>query len=256
MKVFHVSRVKQFFGTAEEAFSLAQRDDDQFLVVEITMHRGIATERAYMTFYIKFEDGDEGWLQYSQDLWVNECFLEYCATRPELKILTMTSATAAMYIAEKEQQDIEMPPTAFYIDLRVLGFTWYDRLQLPDSDAKTYIVAASFHDYKRGKPTKGNGLGKLNHKRAIIYIPLFDDYLHDCSLYWFESNAYRAIPKLDDVVVDVDFLLRFPHILGENHPKVVEYRSKHAPLDAGTSAQRRGIYRVRKSSKAQAEVDP
>ena len=138
----------------------------------------------------------------------------------------MTSAGAAYYIEELEKEVIEDPPTSFFMDLRALGFTWYDRLHLKNSDEITYLVVASFHDYARGKSNEHNKIGPANKKRVSIYIPAFDEYIHKCSKHWMNCWAYRQELKQGEVLVDAQFLLKHPNILGSGHPMMLRYKAE------------------------------
>ena len=53
-----MSRLVPFVGSKEDAFEMAQLDDDQFLVITISKHRGDPLKRSEMEFYISFEDGN------------------------------------------------------------------------------------------------------------------------------------------------------------------------------------------------------
>ena len=61
VQVFHIDRVKPFYGSLEEATVLAQVDYQQFVVLNITAYRGDPEKRSEMEFLLEYEDGTIPW---------------------------------------------------------------------------------------------------------------------------------------------------------------------------------------------------
>ena len=70
----HVTRLKPFIGSREEAYELAKKDTDQFEVDCILAYRGDPETRTSMEFLVRFMDGDQTWLPYSQDIFQMQQF--------------------------------------------------------------------------------------------------------------------------------------------------------------------------------------
>ena len=76
----HVSRLRLFAGTMEEAVELALRDSDQYMIQAVTAWRGDPKERKKMQFWVEYEDGDAKTLLPSMTL-VNE---QLCVRFPDI----------------------------------------------------------------------------------------------------------------------------------------------------------------------------
>ena len=74
IKPLHVTRLKPFIGSREEAYELAKKDTDQFEVDCILAYRGDPETRTTMEFLVRFMDGDQTWLPYSQDIFQMQQF--------------------------------------------------------------------------------------------------------------------------------------------------------------------------------------
>jgi hypothetical protein len=91
--MFHVTRLKLFFGSAEEAFRLAQLDADQHVIQAILAYDGNPEKRRDMRFLVHFADDSKHWLQWSKDISdtvqfedfaANDQSSPYCFSRPPL----------------------------------------------------------------------------------------------------------------------------------------------------------------------------
>ena len=54
----HVTRLKLFVDTREDAYKVALLDADQFVIYKIHYWRGDPNKRSEMFFYTEFTDGD------------------------------------------------------------------------------------------------------------------------------------------------------------------------------------------------------
>ena len=235
---FHVSQLILYTGADDEtAFQLACRDDEQHKVRGIKAYRGEpVTGRKYCTFLVEFSDGELCWIQYGPDLCSTEAFGEYCAKTPELRILLMPILRAVEML--KSERILSIPQSfsigIWFIDLRVFSFTWYDSLQLPDSDTTTYVIEARFYKYSNARKT-----------RAELFIPLFNEYLRNLDFYWFRVNVYRRVEHstLDStVVVDDTLIAKYPCIIDSSVVQAKVPSEEFPPLQAGTMANRLGKY--------------
>jgi hypothetical protein len=245
VREFHVSRLVPYLGPDDEtAFELACRDGDQYKLQGILAYRGDPlVGRKYCTFLVRFADQDTCWIQYGPDLCSTEAFETYCLSKPELKILLVPTLRAVDYLKEIRKQPIPrtLTPALCYLDLRTLGFTWYDSLALPDSDTHLYVIAASFSKFTNKKET-----------RAEIFLPVFNEYLRNLDKYWFETNAYRLQVPREATLIDQDFVNRYPQLLdGE---VVQQQEDALPPVIAGTPDNRQGRYS--RNTREQSPVEP
>jgi hypothetical protein len=190
-----------------------------------------------MTFLLRFDDGDENWVQYGPDLVTNICWQRYCRNAPELKILLRSAVDAGIWISGLRRLAIPISfcPGKFYLDLRYIDFTWYDtQCELPNSDTETYVVEAQFTGYSNVQNSRGN-----------VYIPVFDLKLTKLDYYWFQTNAYRT--EIDPhlvTLVDSGFVLANPQLVGHNSDRLRQLRREYSAPLAGTAAHRRGKFRA------------
>ena len=82
VKVLHVTRLKLFLGTRDEAYKVALLDADQFVIHKIHYWRGDPAKRSEMFFYTEFTDGDKVLLPYSKDLSGSAQFQEFVFSQP------------------------------------------------------------------------------------------------------------------------------------------------------------------------------
>jgi hypothetical protein len=128
----------------------------------------------------------------------------------------------------------------FFLDLRALSFTWYDSLQLPDSDTITYVVVARMQKYTNKK-----------HTRAEVFLPLFNEVLRNLDAYWFFAWAQRT--SLANVtLVDDLFVQRYPQVIDASVTVPLTHNEGYPPDFAGTPANRDGRY----SNHLPVSIDP
>jgi hypothetical protein len=126
----------------------------------------------------------------------------------------------------------KIAPERFFIDLRVLDFSWYDKLELPQSDTQLYVVEAQMKSLSKSKT------------RAEVYLPAFDEVIKDVDYFWFEANATRLYIPDDSILVDEEFLAANPKVLGnQNKERQRVLERLYSPVLAGTPANRRGVFR-------------
>ena len=136
----------------------------------------------------------------------------------------------------------------WFIDLRVFSFTWYDSLQLPDSDTTTYVIKARFHKYTNARKT-----------RAEMFVPLFKEFLRNLDFHWFRVNVYWRLELCtteSTVLVDDTLVTKYPCILDASIIPTRSPSEEFPPLQAGTMANRLGKYsnHVSNQEKARSNV--
>jgi hypothetical protein len=125
-----------------------------------------------------------------------------------------------------------MAPSKFLMDIRALGFTWYDSLSLPNCDTALYLLEAKFVEYTNKQKT-----------RAKINFPATNEELSNLDFTWFEMFATRIFLPESAVLVDEEFLVRFPQILGSSNERQKQLERLYSPVIAGSPANRRGLFR-------------
>ena len=145
--VRHVSRLKPFFGTYEDAIQIARHDQHQYYIVSINFFTGNPFVRTSMSFNVTFDDGTIT-MPYGDDLRKSQQFDQYINALPILFPLRFPAK-----VAQKEVRKMELlaittvgPTTDAYVDFRIYdgnSSTWFDSLGLPNQE-KPYITAITF----------------------------------------------------------------------------------------------------------------
>ena len=200
----HMSWLKPFFGSKEEAFRIAMIDYRQFSLDKVVAYRGDPEKRTTMDFRVLFSDQSLLWMPYSTDLATSEAFHEYIFSVPELFPLRFSAKEAVQQKTKLKKCVIStvIPGDVVFVNLRAWGADFYDALELPNAYDTLYVVQCV---YKRW----------AGRKRITI-----DVY---CSLFnsTFEWSAYdvqnygttRDFNPDTMVLVDSAFCARFPNIL-------------------------------------------
>ena len=202
--VFHMSWLKPFFGTHDEAFRIALVDYNQYEVRKIVAYRGDPEKRSTMDFLVLFSDDSQVWIPYNSDLATARAFQQYCKDVPVLFPLLFSAKEAKEQRLRMRKQQIDgvQPGQEVYINLRAWGADFYDALSLPDCYVTNYVVLCR---YKRWA-----GKRRL---RIDLYCPLFDTtyewsaYDVYCYGLCFDFNPSTM------VLVDSEFCKSFPDIL-------------------------------------------
>jgi hypothetical protein len=190
--------------------------------------------RSYCTFLTQFADGDQCWLRYGPDLYETIAFADFIDSKPELIILNDTVRFWGNALRECRTRPISQlrHDDRFYLNLRALGFTWYDSLNLPHSDTTDYFVEAVFLRH----PT--------NPKRGYVFIPLLD-HSPSCRLIaadWLFLHAKTLTLPHGAVLLSVDNIDNYPQVKQTYLPTSVPSTFTNAL--AGTPAERRASWFV------------
>lgn len=192
ISIFHVTRLKPFFGTEADAFKIAQLDKDQHLIEKILAYAGDPIKRTAMDFETKFADGQVLWLPYSKDIADTAAFREFCMSRPELFILLLSSSEATKLIAEMSKKPISgaRPGDIIYVNLRYFGYPFYNALNLPDMHHKTYLTPFKY------------GVISGKHKNKIDIICLSNNKTYTVTNFFIKSYGnYNSLADIGDAIV-------------------------------------------------------
>ena len=206
IRFLHVTRLKLFTGSREEAYQAALLDADQFVIKKIHYWRGNPEKRSEMFFFVEFDDGDKVLLPYSKDLSSSVQFEEYVYAEPQLFPLRFNAADAAKRVTAMRKEPIRGVEVhdVFYLDLRYWGYDWFDTLDLPDAYTTTYVVECKYVAWHT----------RRRYRFIQVMCPLFDevlDHLWD-HYYVFCYGSIRALTNAH-TLIDAQFCLRYPDIL-------------------------------------------
>jgi hypothetical protein len=142
IQIFHVTRLKLFSGTYEDAFKLAQIDNNQSVMRKFLAYKGNPKKRSEMDFEVLFEDGEILWLPYSQDIFKTIVYEQFCEQTPGLRNLLYLANTVPQIISERNATPIVevQPGDIVFVDIRIYGEDWYLQIGLPDHFHKLYVV--------------------------------------------------------------------------------------------------------------------
>ena len=201
---YSASDLEPFFGTKQEAFEAAQRDQEQFVVEKILSYRGDIKRRTSMTFKVKFADGDIRDLPWSRDL-LCVAYDEFCTSRPYLYHLSLDKRLADSFIQQKRREPITSVDIGdtVYVDLRFFGDPWYESLNLPDWQDNSYVVEFKYtHWYHKISKAKISATFILTGQSFA-----FDSYLV------FAWGSQKAFNQETMTLVDRSLAEDYPAIL-------------------------------------------
>ena len=206
--VLHVDRVKPFFGTREDAITLARHDQHQYEIVSFNYYTGNPFVRTSMVFNITFEDGTID-MPYGGDFIFSQQFEQYCLAQPDLFPLRYTAKDSLQKIKQMERLAITdfSPNMDAFVNLRIYDgrtSTWFDSLNLPDKE-KTYIA-----------PIRITKWYSSNHRMLEAVVPIFGPRHAKYTLYLTNYDLMAYIftnqPQMS-ILLEQQDLIRFPAIL-------------------------------------------
>ena len=201
---FHVSRVKPFFGSRQDAVDMAKLDRNQFFIVSFNHFSGNPFMRQSMIFNVTFEDGTVD-VPYSLDLANSAQFDEYVHSKKALLPLrysTKKDATTAMGSLNKLAISDVSPGESVFLDLRFFdGATWgstepsmwFDNLNLPKTD-RAYVFQA--HCVKWSNSSR---------KKIVLHLPILQTryVLNYCHVSMFVHPAADGVVLVDAALLDL-----------------------------------------------------
>ena len=154
--VFHISKLKFFIGSREDAMKISQYDSFEFKVSEILDYKGISSSRTKMFFKIKFEDDSVEWINYKLIKDTIQ-FENFCKTKPGLKILLLSISDADKYIKNLKSNKVTSvkADSVVYINLRSFDENnWYHNLDLPNIESTNYFFKGKVLGFENKSETK------------------------------------------------------------------------------------------------------
>lgn len=211
VKVFHVSRVKLFHGSMEEAKRVAQIDNNQYVIREIVAYRGNPEIRTTMEFEVLFEDGSLVWKPWDKELFDTIPYETFCRSRPELLPLIYDLKIAQQIIKQIKQSPITAvkPGDTVLVDLRCYGATWYQSLPLPDKDHSTFLLSYRYTKWKSPRHLKIEALCPIFNEVFTV-----DNYFVVTYGSWFEDIWQKSGRKT--CLIDEEFVKKYPEVLPSN----------------------------------------
>ena len=194
IRSFHVSRLKPFFGTDEQAYDMATRDGDQFVIKAILAYRGDPDTRTTLEFQIEFADGDVRWLPWNRDIYDSQPYEAYCHLHKHLfpLLFTVERAKAEVKALSKQPMDGYVVGEEIFVNLRSFGEQWYQRLSLPDVLTIVYVVRYVIKSISKDR------------KVITIRSEIFRDTVRVDSYYMFAYTLPRDGPvPYTEVTADV-----------------------------------------------------
>ena len=220
VKTFHVSDVMpvNLDTPVEELYEVAKRDSNEYEVISVTNFRGDPMKRGdELQFLVLFEgDTEPIWQKWSLDLVKNDKVQEFCKEHICLEVLLMTAVEAQKLVSKLRLDTIASSGIGIddivYVDLKTWsmadGGAWYESLELPQAYEKRYVVQGKYVKAKNGD--KGRQIG--------IYFDVFSERQDQNMSFvrWYGSCKELAS---DMILVDEDFILRYPQVLGKSKVK-------------------------------------
>lgn len=194
--VFHVSRLKPFLGTREEAAKIAKLDKDQFTIISVNYFRGNVFVRKSLKFNVSFEDNEHCWLNFTNDLSDTVQFKTYVERDNSLYPLRFESTKAKKMVTNIRKQVIEDMVNSGYLYLRYFDgdkTSFYDSLFLPDP-TKKYVIPIRFIKYRTNSNRQVVVESVISGKQFYL-----DNY--DVHAYFIQDGADIS----DLVIVDESF---------------------------------------------------
>jgi hypothetical protein len=208
VKVFHVSRLKIFHGSLEDAKRVAMIDNNQYVIREFKAYRGDPLLRTTMEFEILFEDDSLVWLPWSKDLFETIQYEAYCRFRPELYPLLFDFKTAQQRIRDMNKSAITLvsPGDVVYVDLRCYGHAWYQTLPLEDKDHVNYLLEYRYVKWK-----------SRQHLKIEVVCPIFNEVFVVNNYFVFSYGSWTEDDWLNRrllyKIVDRDLVNKYPELL-------------------------------------------
>ena len=133
----------------DAAKAVAQLDGNHYKITSFDKHYGDPECRTTTNFLVTFDDGEQLWKPWSQELFDTMQYEAYIRSHRPLYPLLFTLDAFAKIKTELNKKPIAgvSPGDRFYIDLRLYGYDWYKTLALPNDDDLTYVFECVYTKY-------------------------------------------------------------------------------------------------------------
>jgi hypothetical protein len=202
VKTYDVCDLKLFAGGKQEAYDMARRDEDQHVIDKILYCKGDAHTRTTLLFTVRFASGEIIEMPYSKDLFDSIQYEEFCNSRPYWRHLRLTVKEAKKYIARINKQSLHgfRVDQQVYLDIRVYGDGWFNKLQLPDVDTITYVSRFV--------------ITKATLKQLDMINPITKDH-HAFKPYTVSCYVHTEFNDTSMILIDEAFMLEYPQVTQE-----------------------------------------
>jgi hypothetical protein len=170
-----------------------------------------------MTFECEFADGDKRWVPYNTDLFQTEQYEIFCDNNSELLLLKVRLEEAKVMTREINSQaivNVDVGQTVF-VNLRQYGCGWYETLNLPYYEYRKYVIIFKYTEWKGAA-----------HRKICIESELTEDSWTVCNLWVKQFGSCRDFDPDSMTLIDEQFLVDRPEILGETTRERVIARCK------------------------------
>jgi transposase InsO family protein len=189
----HVTRLTQFFGTAEQAQETALNEQRQVRIDRILEFDGDPFKRSTCRFYVRFSDGDCRWKVFDNDLATTLQFERFCTEHRYKPISLLLMRAADVTAMDRRLSALEVPESLvnskFYLNVRFWN-AWYPTQNLPDLFSTNYYVEARFGDYK---PRASSG---PNTKRIQVICPAYKFGQEPYYVSYFWVQLYATVTEI------------------------------------------------------------
>jgi hypothetical protein len=206
---FHVSRLKPFVGSLEDALIVAKLDKNQFFITAFNYFKGNPHKRSSLVFNVTFEDEAKN-VEYNKDLASSSQFDDYVRRERflfPLRYETVKEASAAMAAVRKRPIDNAEVGDIVFLNMRYFDRRdgmWFDSLDLPEKH-KTHVLEARLIQW--------SSAARLN----AILVPTITQSRVKLGTYDFESCVHLRDELCDESfkIVDEEFVASHPRIVNE-----------------------------------------
>lgn len=177
-------------------------EEEEIPIDRFIGYRGDAYDRFNMEFLLRYDDESktELWHVYTEELASTVQFENYVLRSPPLAPLLLSPEEALVRRASLNKTKITEVSSgeSVFVDLRCYGSGWYNSLNLPNADTKTYVAR-----YKYSSKS-GN---KIN-----VHVPIFRAQFavdHNFVCLW---GSIRNFDAESMILVDSSLIRRYPCI--------------------------------------------
>ena len=198
VEVQHISRLKPFIGSWEDAVQYAKLDYNQYDIQGILYFTGNPHKRSSMLFNVTFLfDGntENKMIPYSADFDKTQQFEEFINRSPYLFPLKYHAVESKREISRIKKERITkfLPGDTVYLNLRYFdgdSSAWFDALDLPEKDKSYYVQT-------RVQSWKGN-----SRLQAKTHCAVFN-----CDIFLNNYDANTVVLTEEEFVDDRDILV-------------------------------------------------